>query len=142
MEEAVKRILNPLVVRMRFEGGDRVFQPVGLDSRESIEKHVLSQILESFDYGEIADQVFRLKSLLLLGKSVTDIDTLISEILEFESVTLVKEGMDKEMPRPHEGAEQKTVQRMDEKDKEVEESEEEVWDWRRAYALGSKARKR
>jgi len=140
MEEAVKRILNPLVVRMRFEGGDRIFQPVGIDSRESIERHVISQILQSYTYGEIADQVLRLKSLLLSGKSVADIDSFISEILDFDrdevsgkSETEVVESEDSEES-------EKSGESAIEEDK-VDEGEEE-WDWRKAYASGSKTGKR
>ena len=171
MEEAVKRILNPLVVRMRFEGGDRVFQPVGLDSRESIERHVISQILQSYSYGEIADHVLRLKSLLLSGRSVADIDSFISEILDFESDDIlngdVSEADEAGKPEPRESEPQRAEQaeegepekseviledegeeskesEEDEEGKEGEEDEEdeEEWDWRRAYASGSKAGKR
>ncbi len=145
MEEAVKRILNPLVVRMRFEGGDGVFQPVGIDSRESIERHVISQILQSYNYGEIADQILRLKSLLLSGKSVADIDSYISEILDSglaraEPGDAAPDGHAEAESSPEESEEVKTEKREFEESR-AEESEEE-WDWRRAYASGSKAGKR
>ncbi len=126
-EERVKKIvaevLKPVVVRVRWNVSDGFFKPkIDFDGKESIERCVLRQILQNYDYGDIVDEILRLKSIFCRSFNVTMVDRLVEGIL-FENKPIEGKSRGEEQPKE-------------------EESGEEVWDWRRAYVKRGSARKR
>ncbi len=108
IRKIVEDVFNPIVVRIRWEIEDGFFSTkLNIDSRESIEREVLRQILEGYGYGKIVDEVLRLKSIFCSNFKIAMVDRFVEDLIS-----------------------------------EIEDSEEEVWDWRRAYDKGVKARKR
>jgi DNA repair exonuclease SbcCD nuclease subunit len=86
LEKIVKEILNPVAVRIFWEIAG-VFNPVYIDtsSRDSIERHVIEQLLESHGYGNIAEEVLRLKSIFSSSFDLLSVDGFIESILESET---------------------------------------------------------
>ncbi len=159
IERIVKEVLDPLVVRIEWEFEDGIFEAKGVDLSTNIEKRVLSQILRNFEYGEIVEDVLKLRDFILKG-DFDAVDNIISEIISEitkkdkeerrkevsrEEEKVVKEieerkGLEKEKKMRGMGEEEKRWEKDEIKD-EVKDIEEE-WDWRRAYDQRSLLRKR
>jgi len=120
-KEEIEKIVsefNPLIIRLKIESGN-VFKPVTSDKRDDVEKNVIEQLLESYPYGNIADEVLRLKSIFSSSFDLTSVDDFVESILTDK----VKENKTED---------EKTEKRKEEE----EEEEEEEWDWRRALNAG------
>ncbi len=102
----VKEVMNPIVVRVKWDVRDSYYSVRISESKESIERSVLKQILEGYGYGNLVDDVIRLKDIFNSNFNVAMVDRFVDQMLG-----------------------------------EVRE-EEVVWDWRRSYDKGGKARKR
>jgi len=120
-EDRIKRIVNevfdPLLVRLKWELYDSFFTAKRIDteSRESIEKSVIGDLLRSLKYGDIVDEVISLKNVFSSNFKIELVDRFIEDIIRgFKEEKVEKESTD----------------------------EEEVWDWRKAYDKGIKTRKR
>ena len=82
LQKIVKEILNPLVVRVKWDIVDEMFEPIlDLKAKKSIEAQVIEQLLDSFPYGNIAEEVLRLKTILSTSYDVKSVDTFIESIL-------------------------------------------------------------
>ena len=150
-EDRIKRIVrdvfDPIVVRVRWEIEDGFYSVrLNFDDRESIERSVIKQILENYDYGDISDEVLRLKSIFCSSFNVAMVDKLVEDILlgdkaEETKLTEPKQAERVEAKRPI----LKLTDLIDVKQakpKTAKVEEEEVWDWRRVYDKRGKARKR
>ncbi|AEA48103.1 metallophosphoesterase family protein [Archaeoglobus veneficus] len=85
VREIVKESLDPLVVRIQWNVATDIFRPV-LGDRENIEKSVIEQLLQSYSYGNIAEEVLRLKSIFSSSFDIHSVDRFIEHVL-FESRT-------------------------------------------------------
>ncbi len=137
-EERVKKmvveVLKPIVVRVRWNVSDGFFRPkIDFDGKESIERCVLRQILQNYGYGDIVDEILSLKSIFCRSFNVAMVDRMVEGIL-FEEGSIGEEQRNEDL-KPIGG------KSSEEKHKSVE-SDEEVWDWRKAYVKRSPARKR
>ena len=132
-EDRIRRIVmevfDPVVVRIKWNVGDGQIVRVSFDDKESIEKKVIRGILENYEYGDIVDEILRLKSIFSSSFNIALVDGLIEDILSIKSE---RKWFEKEGRKEKRGEEVK----------KVEEEDEEVWDWRRAYDKRGKARKR
>jgi len=120
-EERIKRIvrerLDPVVIRLRWDIVDRRFTAkLNFENKESIERSVVEQLLKNYDYGNVVDEILRLKSIFCSNFRVDLVDGLVEDILGLKAEKV-------------------------EVDKGVVE-EEEVWDWRKAYVKRVTPRKR
>jgi DNA repair exonuclease SbcCD nuclease subunit len=121
LEKIVKEVFNPIVTRIHWEILDGVFEPITY-ARDPIERQVIEQLLESYGYGNIADEVLRLKSIFSSSFDIRSVDEFISQIIEKGE----KREIEQAEERAGEGA---------------EEGVEEEWDWRKAYDRRGKASK-
>ncbi len=134
-EEAVKEVvkeIDPLVVKTSWSVSDGIFTPV-LDNRKDIEKGVIEQLVQNYGYGNIADEVLRLKSIFSSSFDIPSVDRFIESILEMRGGEKEEKKKSKEK--------RKRERKSSTTEVEVERQEEEVWDWRRAYDKGGKTRK-
>jgi len=86
-EDAVKAFashLSPIVVKLRWEVFDDSFTPI-ISKKEDIEGSVISQILESYDYGDICEEVIKLKNAFSTSFDLKKIDEFVEEVLGFRS---------------------------------------------------------
>ncbi|RLI86387.1 MAG: metallophosphoesterase [Archaeoglobales archaeon] len=154
VREVVKAVVDPLVMKISWEVAD-IFKPV-IEDRENIERCVIEQLLQNYRYGDIAEEVLRLKSVFSSSFDIKSVDRFVESILESKEEER-EFGKEREKAKGQEKQEEKEKERKQEVqkepnlDKSVErlESEqegdqegEEVWDWRRAYDKRGKARKR
>jgi len=161
LEKIAREVLDPAVVRIHWEITDGLYEPVGIDlsSRETIEKTVIEQLLESYNYGNIAEEVLRLKSIFSSSFDLQSVDNFIESILdgktgeskEIEKKEMIKSKRKEESPKSGikavvgeslDRSEIQTKPEAKEDDVADQEEDEEVWDWRRAYDTRSKTRKR
>ncbi len=165
-EEVVKSYashLSPLLVKVRWEVTDDSFRPLTSDiSKESIELKILAQLLENYDYGRIEEEVVKLKNAFSTSFDVKRVDEFIDSLL-FDGFLGKSTGSGgRETDREDGKGRSKNKDMKDEENKEDKkeieyskagktkterkeahaEYEEEVWDWRKAYDTGGKARKR
>jgi len=144
VREVVKEI-DPLVVKISWNVSDGIFTPV-LDNRKDIERSVIEQLIKNYSYGNIADEVLRLKSIFSSSFDIPSVDRFIESILEMtkeeEENVSDTEGEKRAECREKLGESESGEQEEEVEEQETErQEEEEVWDWRRAYDRGSKARK-
>lgn len=134
-EEEIRKLvlkhLNPLLVRIHWKVRDH-FRPSMLDTstRESIERGVIEQLLESYSYGKIAQEVLKLKKLFSTSFELEKVDELVEDVLfhsKTESEADVKDDVKAEVKA--EAASNPS-------------QEEEEWDWRKACDTGSGTGKR
>jgi len=163
--------LSPVVVKIRWEVFEDTFTPV-LSRKEDIETSVISQILESYGYSGICEEVIKLKNAFSTSFDLKKVDEFIEEILGGldEEGGEVRKG---EVRKSEEGKEKREKIEVKEEEKKegvvkegevaekvrkeskesillkegrtdysTSEEEEEVWDWRKAYDSRGKARKR
>jgi len=86
-EDAVKGFashLSPIVVKLRWEVFDDSFTPI-ISRKEDIESSVISQILENYDYGDICEEVIKLKNAFSTSFDLKKIDEFVEEVLGFRS---------------------------------------------------------
>jgi len=148
LKKIVKEVFDPIVVRIRWDVKDGIYSTrISFDSRESIERSVIKQLLESYEYGDIVDEVLRLKSIFNRSFNVAMVDRLVEDIISGkEEECHVFEAKADEIPAIKQelkglasfGAEE-SVKMVKQSERE---EEEEIWDWRRAYDKRGKARKR
>ncbi len=163
IKRIVREVFDPIVVRIKWDIEDGFYSvKLNFENKDSIERSVIKQILENYDYGNIVEEVLRLKSIFCSSFNVAMVDKLVEDILESEEEVekIEAEGKfestdTKPTEKKAEGAKLgRTVLRLTdladlkqskpkdrEKSEEIEE-EEEVWDWRKAYDKRGKARKR
>ena len=160
IKRIVKEVFDPIVVRIKWDIEDGFYSvKLNFENKDSIERSVIKQILENYDYGNIVEEVLRLKSIFCSSFNVAMVDRLVEDIIESEEKVEKIEAEGKfESPdtkpteKKAEGAKLgRTILRLTDladlkqskpKDKEKSEEEEEVWDWRKAYDKRGKARKR
>ncbi len=85
-EERIKRILkerlNPIVIRLRWDIIDRHFTAkLNFENRESIERSVVEHLLKGYDYGNITDEILRLRSIFCSNFRMDMVDGLVEDIL-------------------------------------------------------------
>lgn len=81
--EDIQKIVNefnPLVIRLKLDTGD-TFQPLSSTDKDTIEKNVVEQLLENYSYGNIADEVLRLKNIFSTSFDNQSVDHFIESIL-------------------------------------------------------------
>ncbi len=119
----VEEVFDPIVVRLRWNVEDGRIVRLNFDDRESIERAVIRGILSNYDYGDIVDEILRLKSVFSSSSiNVALVDRFVEDLI-FGAKGVEEKGGD--------GG------------KDTSEEEEEYWDWRRAcYDKRTKARKR
>lgn len=128
-EDEVKAVLlrqvDPLLIRIHWDVRDH-FKPSMLDlsTKESIEKGVVEQLLDNYNYGKITNEILKLKKLFSSSFMLSEVDKLVEDILGSKE--------ESEVSKPE------TEVEIDSK----AEIEDEVWDWRRACDKGSRFRKR
>lgn len=131
-KEEIERVVhefNPLVLRLKIESED-VFKPVAA-RRDDIEKDIIEQLLVNYRYGNIADEVLRLKSIFSSSFELKSVDEFIETILTKEKVK--KERMEESEKIADNQEEVVKVKNRDKKRiKEQKEEEGEEWDWRGA----------
>jgi DNA repair exonuclease SbcCD nuclease subunit len=132
-EERIKSYtshLSPIVVKLRWDTVDDTFKPLTSNlNREDIELRVLAQLLESYPYGSIEEDVVRLKNGFSKSFDLKRIDDFVEDLL----FNLQKGKVDE------------NIKHSDVSDSDVSveiESTDEVWDWRKAYDTRNKANKR
>ncbi len=156
-EEEVKSCfsdLSPLLVRVKWEVYEDTFESiVSFRDRKDIELSVISQLLESYPYGNIGEEVVMLKNAFASQFDNRKVDEFVERILfnwsnepvqtdysaEFLSESKQKQELKRELKLKQKIKQSKARKCMK---AEASQDEEEVWDWRKAYDLGSKARKR
>lgn len=169
--EEIQKIVkefDPLVVRLKLDTGD-TFQPLSSTDKDTIEKNVVEQLLENYSYGNIADEVLRLKNVFSTSFDNQSVDHFIESILnnrgskwgeqkikdpeepEFEEKEQEEFGkleeQEKERPEAEIQDEKEGVEVQKEEDgreEEQKEGEEGAGDWREvfSYDTGSKSGKR
>lgn len=83
LKKIVKDVFDPIVVRIKWDVKDRYYTTkIHLDSKESIERSVIRQLLENYGYGDITDEILRLKSIFNSSYNITMVDKFIDDILE------------------------------------------------------------
>jgi len=114
IRKIVTEVFDPIVVRIRWTVEDGKIVRLNFEEKDSIERSVIKGILENYDYGDIVDEILKLKNIFCSSSlNIAMVDRMIEDILEGR-----EEGIE-------------------------EDTEEEVWDWRRAsYDKRGKARKR
>ena len=80
VKEVVKAVVDPLVMKISWEVAD-VFKPV-VEDRENIERSVIEQLLQNYRYGNIAEEVLRLKSVFSSSFDIKSVDRFVESILE------------------------------------------------------------
>jgi len=120
--EKIVKEFRPLIVRLKLETGD-IFKPVVSAKRDEIEKDVIEQLLDNYPYGNIADEVLRLKSIFSSSFELKSVDDFV------ESIVNRKED-EKESRIDEHIQDEKLEEKSDEEQEQEEEQEE--WDWRRA----------
>jgi DNA repair exonuclease SbcCD nuclease subunit len=173
IKRIVKEVFDPIVVRIKWNIEDGFYSvKLNFENRDSIERSVIKQILENYDYGDIVEEVLRLKSIFCSSFNVAMVDRLVDDIIEaeekvengekaegfgkFESLDLDTERAERKAKSVEDLRLRKPILRLTDlmdvepskpkaKAKVEErkvEEEEEVWDWRKAYDKRGKARKR
>ncbi len=165
IKKIVKEIFDPIVVRIKWNVEDGFYSvKLNFENKESIERNVIRQILENYDYGDIVDEVLRLKSIFCSSFNVAMVDRLVEDIVfGIETKETLAETEEVKAPKlvkdvkPNVGVKAEKIKRpilkltdlVDVKpakprEKKIEnsEEEEEVWDWRKAYDKRGSARKR
>ncbi|MFP3909548.1 MAG: exonuclease SbcCD subunit D [Archaeoglobaceae archaeon] len=147
---------NPLVVRLKLDTGD-TFQPLSSADKDTIEKNVVEQLLENYSYGNIADEVLRLKNIFSSTFDNQSVDSFIDAILNNQGKdTQGSEDQTKDLREKEqtEGAEKQEIdsegveeewEEIEGGEREEEEDEEgDTWDWKEvfSYDTGSKSGKR
>ncbi len=82
-EESIKEFashLSPIVVKVKWEVFDDTFAPV-VSRKEDLEVGVISQLLENYSYGNICEEVIKLKSAFSTSFDLRKIDEFVDEIL-------------------------------------------------------------
>jgi hypothetical protein len=103
--------------------------------------------LESYEYGDIVDEVLRLKSIFNKSFNVAMVDRLVEDIIAgkkeechvFETNADEIPAIKQELKGLASFGAKESVKIAEQAERE---EEEEVWDWRRAYDKRGKARKR
>jgi len=87
-KKIIKDRLNPIATRIVWDISDAIFEPIGIDlsAKENIERCVLDQILQSFPYGKITDEVLKLKEMFIKSIDVHAVDKFIEKILEGKKI--------------------------------------------------------
>ncbi|RLI70677.1 metallophosphoesterase, partial [Archaeoglobales archaeon] len=92
LQKIVYEILNPLIVRLNWNIVDGIFEPIlDLGVRKSLENQVIEQLLESYPYGKIADEVLRLKSIFSSSFDIKRVDGFVESILNLNQSQGVEE---------------------------------------------------
>jgi len=81
MRRVVKEVIDPIVVRIRWDVEDSYYS-AKIESRESIERSVIRQILEGYGYGNLVEEVIKLKNVFNSNFNVAMVDRIVDEILE------------------------------------------------------------
>lgn len=159
IKRIVKEVFNPIVVRVKWNIEDGFYSvKLNFENKESIERNVIKQILENYGYGDIVDEVLRLKSIFCSSFNVAMVDRLVEDIVFGIKGTLTEteEVKAPEDVKPNVGVKAEKikgsilkltdvvdVKPAKPREKKIEKSEEEeVWDWRKAYDKRGSARKR
>ncbi len=136
-DDEIKKILSnvsPIALKIKWEIFNE-FTPIKSFKKEDIESYVISQILENYKYGDISEEIITLKNAFCGKFDLKRVDEFIESILFSEQRKKVSEKEVKEEVKS------KTEKEIEKLEKEKEETEEDVWDWRKAYALRNKTRK-
>ncbi len=133
--DEIQKIVNefdPLVVRLKLDTGN-TFQPLSSTDKDTIEKNVVEQLLENYSYGNIADEVLRLKNIFSSSFDNQSVDQFVGSILnnldseqtdqEIEEHKK-KESEEKERKENKEVKEQEEEEREQEGDREIAEQDE------------------
>ncbi len=150
-EDEIKMLISeyfdPLLIRLHWNVRDH-FRPTMLDlsTKESIERSVVEQLLDNYDYGKIAQEVLKLKKLFSTSFDLRMVDKLIDDLLSEKSTSQKDSGLARnlrDLRDSVDGLEESDLEDLEEKEKaEPKLEEEEVWDWRKARDKGSRFRKR
>jgi DNA repair exonuclease SbcCD nuclease subunit len=145
-EENLRKIISdffdPLLVRIHWEVRN-IFKPSlpDLESKESIERSVISQLLENYSYGDISDEVLNFKRIFSSSFNLVEVDKMVEDVLTHRTR--------KEAVKPGEYSESQVSEKLEkskksdaeaEKKKDFEDVEEE-WDWRSALDSAGRTRK-
>ena len=129
----VKEVVNPLIVKIKWNITDEIFTPIlDLSAKKSIEMQVIEQLLESFPYGKIVDEILRLKAILSKSYDLKSVDEFVESILnlkEKKELNNVKVDSKEELKADKDLIKQDKV-------KKVEIGEEE-WEWWKVNDTGS-----
>ncbi len=93
IRKIIKNKLNPVATRIVWDVKDNIIESTNIDvsSREIIERQVISQILQSFPYGEISDEVLRLKEMFIKSTDLHAVDKFIEKIVENKEISSEEE---------------------------------------------------
>lgn len=117
---------NPLVVRLKLDTGD-TFQPLSSTDKESIEKNVVEQLLENYSYGNITDEVLRLKNIFSSSFDNQSVDQFIESILNNKGGKLIEQWSEEHEEEDFEEKEQEDrgITEQEEEDTEKDRGQEE-----------------
>ena len=91
LQKIVQELLNPLIVRLNWNIVDGIFKPIlDLSVKKGLENQVIEQLLESYPYGRIADEVLRLKSIFSSSFDIRRVDGFVESILGLNETCQVK----------------------------------------------------
>ncbi|MFO7968068.1 MAG: DNA repair exonuclease [Archaeoglobaceae archaeon] len=121
IQEIIKEF-DPLVVRLKLDTGD-TFQPLSSTDKDTIEKNVVEQLLENYNYGNIAEEVLRLKNIFSTSFDNQSVDHFVESILYNRPVEQEIEGTRE--PVEKKPLEEHTEDQDQDKDKEEKEGESE-----------------
>ena len=128
----VKEVVNPLIVKIKWNITDEIFTPIlDLSAKKSIEMQVIEQLLESFPYGKIVDEILRLKAILSKSYDLKSVDEFVESILNLKE----KKELNNVKVDSKELKADKDLIKQD-KVKKVEIGEEE-WEWWKVNDTGS-----
>jgi len=139
LQRTIQELLNPLIVRLNWNVVDGIFEPIlDLSVKKSLENQVIEQLLESYPYGKIADEVLRLKSIFSSSYDIKRVDGFVESILNLNQGDQTQDKVSKE-EKPKKDVKFELEAKLDEAKlrpkvelkKQSEESEEE-WEWWKA----------
>jgi len=139
IEKIVKK-QNPLLFRLNMDINN-TFQPISYKNKDQIEKNVIEQLLSNYTYGDIADEVLRLKSIFLTSYDLESVDKFVEMALsENNQKEKAINGKKEEKITKNFVKKEKDKKQKDENNKEESEDArerdpgEEEWDWRKSIS--------
>lgn len=146
IEKTIKKY-NPLIIRLNMDMNE-AFQPVSYRNKDQIERNVIEQLLNSYNYEDIVDEVLRLKSIFLTSYDLESVDKFVEMTIDENNhrnktkeredglsgkkiVTVIREETssvgDEELGEGDEPETREEEEANGDRDKEE-------WDWRKSFS--------